>query len=270
MKKPRYLDRDGLDGILPTSGKVQPKSDNPQPRPDKSPAKSTRSKVWLLSGLGVLLLGGFLLRAAVQNPPLLSGTVASNSTLPAPASSGEPAFPTAAPEQPEPTHDPDVNADQAVAILPADQAAPSDRQPTESEVLAALPTEPTAAGIPKSPVDAGSQAAGTTPFTVYFKFDSSRLGRLPADESAGLLSTSKACQGRISLIGHTCNLGPDASNLLLGQARANTLKKWLIRNGVTAERIVTASEGMSKPVSPNDTKAGQALNRRVELYCLDN
>ena len=260
MKKPRHLDHDGLDGILPTAARIQSKFENPKFRPDKAPAKSTRGKVsWLLGGLGVLLLSGVLVKIALQTSATSTQTVKEVVNMPISLA------------QPEAARDLDANVSQTAETgnLPAGQVS-ADRQATESELLAALPTEPTAAGIAKAPVNTGDQANATAPFTLYFAFDSARLSRLSAQQTTGLLGSAKACQGSIKLVGHTCNLGPGASNLLLGQARAGSVKKWLIRNGIAAERILAASEGMSKPVAPNDTKAGQALNRRVELYCLDH
>jgi len=134
----------------------------------------------------------------------------------------------------------------------------------KAQVIPSLPA--------KTPLISGGDKAKPSAdaiFTVYFKFDSSKKPLLSKTETRKLINLAKRCQNLISLTGHTCNLGTDAGNQQLGWARANALKKLLITNGIPAQRIVTASKGMRNPVAPNDTKSGQALNRRAELYCLE-
>lgn len=287
MKKTRSLDRDGLDGILQTAIKPQPKADNRQANSDKTQAKSVRGKVaWLLTGLGALLAGGVLLKVLTQNPPSDAPVAASGqSTTPALASLDQQTGPATVLAQSEPSRE--VGATQAAAESPraelananpdnlhaneavAGQTPSANQRPAESAGIPELPSEPTSAGVKKSPDTVTEPAPAQALFTVRFKFDSSKLAPMAQAESTELINAAKACQGRLSLVGHTCNLGPDASNVQLGRARANALKKWLVGKGIAAERIVTASEGMRKPAAANDTKAGQALNRRAELYCLD-
>jgi outer membrane protein OmpA-like peptidoglycan-associated protein len=70
---------------------------------------------------------------------------------------------------------------------------------------------------------------------------------------------------RISLEGHTDSNGTEAYNLWLSKNRVNAVKEFLVANGVAAERIDTAYFGESKPIAGNETLAGQAKNRRVEM-----
>ncbi len=107
-------------------------------------------------------------------------------------------------------------------------------------------------------------------FTVYFKLDSSKVSTLSKTETKTFITLAKSCPKQISLTGHTCNLGADAVNQQLGWTRANALKKVLVSHGIATQRIVTASEGMRKPIAPNSNKSGQALNRRVELHCVEH
>jgi outer membrane protein OmpA-like peptidoglycan-associated protein len=65
--------------------------------------------------------------------------------------------------------------------------------------------------------------------------------------------------------GHTDNTGSRATNLRLSNARAITVRDYLISKGVPAARITARGYGPDKPVSPNTTAAGRAANRRVEL-----
>ncbi|MBC7426790.1 MAG: OmpA family protein [Bacteroidia bacterium] len=65
--------------------------------------------------------------------------------------------------------------------------------------------------------------------------------------------------------GHTDDVGDDAANLDLSQRRANSVKTYLQAKGVAAERLTSTGYGETKPVADNKTKAGKALNRRVDF-----
>ena len=75
----------------------------------------------------------------------------------------------------------------------------------------------------------------------------------------------------ISVRGYTDNqILPKGSayrdNLDLSQARASTVVRELIKNGVNPERISSAGFGAAKPLAENTTEANRAKNRRVEFY----
>ena len=70
---------------------------------------------------------------------------------------------------------------------------------------------------------------------------------------------------RISLEGHTDSNGSEAYNLWLSKNRVNAVKAFLVANGVAGDRIDTSYYGEAKPIASNETLAGQAKNRRVEM-----
>ncbi|MDX1943158.1 MAG: OmpA family protein [Saprospiraceae bacterium] len=70
---------------------------------------------------------------------------------------------------------------------------------------------------------------------------------------------------RITLTGHTDNVGEDAANIELGRRRANAIRDFLVRKGVKADQITVDSKGESQPTDSNTTKEGQHNNRRVEV-----
>ena len=75
----------------------------------------------------------------------------------------------------------------------------------------------------------------------------------------------------VSVRGYTDNQSlPKGSayrdNLDLSQARASTVVRELIKNGVSPERISSAGFGASKPLALNTTESNRAKNRRVEFY----
>lgn len=64
--------------------------------------------------------------------------------------------------------------------------------------------------------------------------------------------------------GHTDSDASDEHNQVLSENRANSVKNFLVSQGVTAE-IKTKGYGESRPVAPNDTAEGKQKNRRVEI-----
>ncbi|NOT36099.1 MAG: OmpA family protein [Saprospiraceae bacterium] len=73
---------------------------------------------------------------------------------------------------------------------------------------------------------------------------------------------------KLEVSGHTDNVGDPASNLLLSQQRAASVKSFLSSNGIEGSRINTSGYGMSKPIDSNDSEEGRAKNRRIEVKVL--
>lgn len=74
---------------------------------------------------------------------------------------------------------------------------------------------------------------------------------------------------RLSIEGHTDDVGDDAMNQTLSEKRAAAVKAYLVANyGIDESRLQTKGFGESKPVAPNDTPEGRQNNRRVELVKL--
>ncbi|MDR1595131.1 MAG: OmpA family protein [Prevotellaceae bacterium] len=74
----------------------------------------------------------------------------------------------------------------------------------------------------------------------------------------------------VEIYGHTDITGNDAINIPLSQQRASSVHSYLIAQGVSSNRLVSHGKGSSEPIASNDTAAGQAQNRRVEIYILAN
>jgi len=71
---------------------------------------------------------------------------------------------------------------------------------------------------------------------------------------------------RILVAGYTDNVGDSASNLKLSLARATALRDWLIdASGIAATQFAIQGYGDTRPIASNDTDAGRAHNRRVEI-----
>ncbi len=70
----------------------------------------------------------------------------------------------------------------------------------------------------------------------------------------------------IVLEGHADATGEDEFNQLLSQKRTESLRKYLLSQGIDPDRVQTGSFGESRPKFLNTTPKGRALNRRVEVY----
>jgi OOP family OmpA-OmpF porin len=70
---------------------------------------------------------------------------------------------------------------------------------------------------------------------------------------------------KISVEGHTDNVGNPKSNKTLSDARANSVVAAIVGQGVDAKRLSAVGYGQDKPIADNNTEEGRAKNRRVEL-----
>lgn len=74
---------------------------------------------------------------------------------------------------------------------------------------------------------------------------------------------------KVRVEGHTSSPGSHAYNLRLSDARAASVRSFLVAHGVDPDRLVSRGYGPDQPVDTNETAEGQARNRRVELERLD-
>jgi len=83
------------------------------------------------------------------------------------------------------------------------------------------------------------------------------------DELVSVLK--KRSEFKLSLTGHTDNVGKPESNLNLSKNRTLAVKDYLVKKGVEPNRIRTEWFGQTKPIAPNTTPEGRQQNRRVEM-----
>jgi len=69
----------------------------------------------------------------------------------------------------------------------------------------------------------------------------------------------------VSIEGYTDSRGADDMNMKLSQDRANSVKDYLVSQGVKPEKVRAVGRGEASPVASNDTPEGRANNRRVEI-----
>lgn len=99
-----------------------------------------------------------------------------------------------------------------------------------------------------------------------FEFDSAKLRNQEIKKLNEVVSfAEKYKDAKLESSGHTCSIGTETYNQKLSQRRAESVKAYLVRKGVAADRISTVGYGESKPMADNKTRAGRELNRRVEV-----
>ncbi len=100
---------------------------------------------------------------------------------------------------------------------------------------------------------------------ILFAFDDSKL-LTPNQLSSIINKLKKFPQAKVILTGHTDSTGDSQYNLELSKKRVNTIKEYLIAQGVNVEQIEADSFGEEKPIIDTPTTKHQYKNRRVEVY----
>lgn len=105
-----------------------------------------------------------------------------------------------------------------------------------------------------------------TILNVYFDTAKSSIKKSSMGSVTRLLNLMKSDPNmKIEIHGHTDNVGKPESNQKLSEERAASVKKELVSNGISTDRIETFGWGDTKPVASNETVAGKAKNRRTEF-----
>lgn len=101
---------------------------------------------------------------------------------------------------------------------------------------------------------------------VLFATGRSELKGGSASNLSKLAAFLKQYPDRTVLIeGHTDNVGSDTSNVSLSQRRADSVKSYLMGQGVAAARLTSSGMGEGSPTAGNDSATGRQQNRRVEV-----
>lgn len=103
---------------------------------------------------------------------------------------------------------------------------------------------------------------------LYILFDFNKAEIKPEskpiiDEIAEMLRKNPAI--RVSVEGHTDNIGSPASNKKLSLARAEAVVRAVMEQGISKDRMTAVGYGEEQPIADNSTEEGRAQNRRVVL-----
>ncbi|WP_375560000.1 OmpA family protein [Bernardetia sp. OM2101] len=106
---------------------------------------------------------------------------------------------------------------------------------------------------------------------ILFGFDKSDLNSNAKQNIAKLARIlNEYPDTRLTIQGHTDSKGDDNYNRQLSAKRADAVRDYLIANGVKGGRLNTTAYGETAPIASNDTEAGRAQNRRVEVVIVAN
>ncbi|WP_174278306.1 OmpA family protein [Sphingomonas bacterium] len=119
----------------------------------------------------------------------------------------------------------------------------------------------------------GGYLGGTAPAPATFtfekiNFDTAKSDIRPQDQAEVTQVAAVLKQygnSHVRIAGYADARGSEPANVQLGKDRAEAVKAALVRQGIDAGRIATASGGETDPVGTNATAGGQAENRRTEL-----
>ena len=103
-------------------------------------------------------------------------------------------------------------------------------------------------------------------YGVLFDFNKATLQQAsdgPLQQVSALLAANPSLS--VEIQGHTDNVGADAYNQTLSEARARSVMAWLTQHGVAPARMTAKGYGKTMPVADNSTDDGRMKNRRVEI-----
>ena len=101
---------------------------------------------------------------------------------------------------------------------------------------------------------------------INFDFDESDIRADAAAKLAGVQSVLDANPDLlVRVVGHADSTGAEEYNLALSLRRAESVRKHLAEQGISMTRMDASGRGESEPLVSNETRAGRAVNRRVEF-----
>ncbi len=100
---------------------------------------------------------------------------------------------------------------------------------------------------------------------IYFSYNEYELTQDDLTTLNEIARQLKMTNQKIIVEGHTDNRGSDAANERISQFRAKNAQQYLIARGISPSRIKVIAYSKDKPMATNETDAGRAKNRRVEV-----
>lgn len=154
----------------------------------------------------------------------------------------------------------------ALTLVAACASEPEETADTSGQGTTQTTTTTTDTGSAQPSVVPGSEEQFITEVgdRVFFAFDSSELSssaRATLDRQAAWLQQYRSVQ--IVIEGHCDERGTREYNLALGERRANSVKEYLVSQGVDANRLRTISYGKERPAVAGSNESAWAQNRRA-------
>ncbi len=115
-------------------------------------------------------------------------------------------------------------------------------------------------------INTGDELIVRMPNAILFATESAALNpQLRSDLIVLADSLNKYPQSVVTVTGHTDSRGSAAFNQDLSERRANSVANVLFNGGVSFNRVRTVGAGENQPIATNQTEAGRAANRRVDI-----
>lgn len=108
-------------------------------------------------------------------------------------------------------------------------------------------------------------AAAAAGNVFYFEFDSANLTRQAIAALDAHIAVLQRGDSNVRLEGHTDERGTREYNIALGERRANSVRDYMVANGIGSYRIESVSYGEERPVAYGSSESNWSQNRRVEL-----
>jgi len=109
------------------------------------------------------------------------------------------------------------------------------------------------------------EAAAAVGNVFYFEYDSSSLTPAAIDAVNAHIAALQGNDSNVRLEGHTDERGTREYNMALGERRANSVRDYMVANGIATHRIENVSYGEERPVAYGSGESNWSQNRRVEL-----
>lgn len=162
-----------------------------------------------------------------------------------------------------------VLPDSATAPPASDDDEPADEPATDDEP-ADEPVDESdddSTGTPNETVDAIAALLALDP--VQFDDSSADIkaeSLATLDQVVAILEADQTTE--LEIAGHTDDIGPADGNQRWSERRANSVRDYLIAQGIDADRLVAVGYGENDPIADNTTEEGRAENRRIEFTLL--
>ncbi len=122
-------------------------------------------------------------------------------------------------------------------------------------------------GAAQQALEKACQAVRDNPLVLHFKSGQAAISLTAAQRQkmADISHCVDKLGVKLLIEGHTDNDGDAATNLVLGQKRADFAKNYMVKNGILETTIETSSKGQTEPIADNTSAEGKAQNRRTVI-----
>jgi OOP family OmpA-OmpF porin len=117
-----------------------------------------------------------------------------------------------------------------------------------------------------APPPTALETSGSVRLNIEFDTAKSDIKPMYNDEIKQVADFMKAHPGaKVIIQGYTDNVGSEATNVALSEARAKSVKNYLVEKfGIAGHRLQAVGFGPNNPIASNDTAEGRQQNRRVQ------